>query len=130
MSNVSIDQLADAITEAVREYTEDVSAAIERKVDEVADLVLEEVKSNHPYTDRSGEYTKGFIKTKQDEYGRTRRVIWNRKHYRRVHLLEFGHAKRGGGRVPAYPHLRPAYEKYALQLPDEIKRIIKKGGGE
>jgi Mg2+ and Co2+ transporter CorA len=128
MSNVSIDQLADAITEAVREYTEDVSAAIERKVDEVADLVLEEVKSNHPYTDRSGEYTKGFVKTKQDEYGRTRRVIWNKKHYRRVHLLEFGHAKRGGGRVPAYPHLRPAYEKYAADLPEEIKRIIKKGG--
>lgn len=129
MANVSIDQLANAITEAVREYTEDVSAAIEKKVDEVADLVLEEVKSNHPYTDRSGEYTKGFVKTKQDEYGKTKRIIWNRKHYRRVHLLEFGHAKVNGGRVEARPHLRPAYEKYAAELPNDIKRIIRNGGG-
>jgi len=128
MANISIDQLANAITEAVREYTEDVSAAIEKKVDEVADQVLRETKNLAPK--RTGEYAKTFVKTKQDEYGRIRRVIWNRKHYRRVHLLEFGHAKRGGGRVSAYPHLRPAYEKYALQLPDEIKRIIKKGGGE
>lgn len=130
MANISIDQLADAITEAIREYTEDVSAAIEKKVDEVADQILQEVKSNHPYKDRRGEYTKGFVKTKQDGYGKIKRVIWNRKHYRRVHLLEFGHAKRGGGRVPAYPHLRPAYEKYGVALPDHIKRIIRNGGGK
>jgi len=127
MANVSIDQLANAIVDAIREYTEDVSAAIEKKVDEVADQVLRETKNLAPK--RTGEYAKTFTKTKQDEYGKTKRVIWNRKHYRRVHLLEFGHAKRGGGRVPAYPHLRPAYEKYGAALPDHIKRIIRNGGG-
>jgi Mg2+ and Co2+ transporter CorA len=126
MANVSIDQLADAITDAVREYTEDVSEAIAKKVDEVADQVLQEVKSTAPK--RTGEYAKTFVKTKRDEYGKTRRIIWNRKHYRRVHLLEFGHAKVNGGRVQAYPHLRPAYEKYGAKLPDDIKRIIRNGG--
>lgn len=130
MVDVPIDRLADEITKAIQEYTEDVAKAIEKKVDEVADQVLEEVKNNHPYTDRTGEYTKGFVKTKSDEYGKTRRVIWNKKHYRRVHLLEFGHAKKNGGRVQAFPHLRPAYEKYGAALPDHIKRIIRNGGGE
>lgn len=129
-SNIRIDQLADEITRAVKEYTEDVSRAVEKKVDSTADKVLEEVKASHPYTDRTGEYTKGFKKTKQDEHGKTKRIIWNRKHYRRVHLLEFGHAKRGGGRVRAYPHLRPAYEKHGAKLPDHIERIIRNGGGE
>jgi hypothetical protein len=128
VANISIDNLADAIVSAVREYTEDVSEAIEQEVDATADEVLKEVQTNHSYRDRSGKYTKGFTKTKQDKPGVTRRVVWNKKHYRRVHVLEFGHAKRGGGRVPAYPHLRPAYEKHGAKLPEKIKRIIRNGG--
>jgi len=127
-NNISIDQLAAEITRAIRQYTDDVTAAIVETVDQTADEILQEVKTNHPYRDRTGEYTKGFRKTKQDDPGRTRRIIWNRKHYRRVHLLEFGHAKRGGGRVPAYPHLRPAYDKHAPRLVDKIKQIIRNGG--
>lgn len=128
MSNVSVDQLAAEIAKFVKAYTDDVAAAIEQEVDRTADDILNEIKTNHPYRDRTGEYTKGFRKTKRDEPGRTRRIIWNRKHYRRVHLLEFGHAKRGGGRVPAYPHLRPAYDKHAPRLVDRIKEIIRNGG--
>jgi len=128
VANISIDDLAGAITDAVREYTEDVSAGIEREVDETAKEVLDEVRRNHPYKDRTGEYTKGFKITNRDQPGRARRVVWNKKHYRRVHLLEFGHAKRGGGRVPAYPHLRPAYDKHATKLPERIKRVIRNGG--
>lgn len=125
--NVSIDQLAAEITKAVREYTEDVSEAIERKVDEVAEEVLQEVKQTAPK--RTGKYRRGFVKTNRDAPGRTRRIVWNKKRYMIVHLLEFGHAKRGGGRVPAYPHLRPAYDRHAADLPEEIKRIIRNGGG-
>jgi uncharacterized protein (DUF111 family) len=128
VANISIDDLADAITDAVREYTEDVAEAIDREVDEVAIEVLKEVRTNHGYEDRTGDYTKQFRITKQDRPGQTRRVIWNKKHYRRVHLLEFGHAKRGGGRVRAFPHLRPAYDKYGAKLPERIKRIILNGG--
>jgi hypothetical protein len=126
MANISIDQLAREITNAVREYTEDVEKAVEKKVDAVANQVLKETKSLAPK--RTGEYANTFVKTKEGGYGEHRRIIWNKKHYRRVHLLEFGHAKVNGGRVPAYPHLRPAYEKHAANLPDEIKEIIRNGG--
>lgn len=128
MANISIDQLADEILSAVQSYTEDVSAAIAVKVDEVADQVLAEVKSSHPYHDQTGDYSKNFKKTSENERGKTRRVIWNKKHYRRVHLLEFGHAKKGGGKVPAFPHLRRAYDKCGAKLPDDLKQIIKNGG--
>ncbi|WP_419877729.1 HK97 gp10 family phage protein [Brevibacillus centrosporus] len=127
MADISLDQLAAEITRVVREYTEDVSEAVEKKVDEVADKVLAEVTVSAPK--RTGGYAKGFKVTKQDGGDKTRRVIWNKKDYRRVHLLEFGHAKRGGGRVKAYPHLRPAYDKHAEELTDDIKRIIQNGGG-
>lgn len=127
MANISIDQLANEITQAVQEYTEDVSEAIDRKVTEVADQVLQEVKSTAPK--HTGKYAKTFVKTSKGAEGKTKFVIWNKKNYRRVHLLEFGHAKVKGGRVAARPHLRPAYEKYGAQLPEQIKRIIRNGGG-
>lgn len=126
MANIPIDQLAAEIAQAVQEYTEDVSVAIEQKVDEVAKEVRNEIERTAPKN--TGKYAKGFTITKQDNSGQARRVIWNKKDYRRVHLLEFGHAKVNGGRVPAYPHLRPAYDKYGAKLPDVIKRIIRNGG--
>lgn len=123
---VNINDLANEITSAVREYSEDVSTSIAKKVDEVAKEVLKETKQMAPK--RTGEYARTFKITKEDTFGSTKRIIWNRKHYRRVHLLEFGHAKVNGGRVQAFPHLRPAYDKHAANLDDEIKEIIRNGG--
>lgn len=127
MANISIDQLAAEIANAVRDYTEEVSEAIAEKVDEVADAVLMDVSANAPK--RTGDYAKGFRKTKRDTPGTTRRFIWNKKYSRLVHLLEFGHAKRSGGRISGRPHLRPAYDAHAERLQDDIRRIIRNGGG-
>ena len=123
---VNIDDLANEITSAVREYTEDVSVGIEKKVDEVAKDVLKETRNLAPKL--SGEYANSFKITRKVSFGSSKRIIWNKKHYRRVHLLEMGHAKVNGGRVPSYPHLRPAYEKHAANLDEEIKDIIRNGG--
>ena len=126
MVNIPIDRLADELVQAVKEYTDDVAEGVRKKVDETARKVLQETKALA--RKRTGEYAKGFGITKEDGYGTTKRIVWNKKHYRRVHLLEFGHAKVNGGRVPAYPHLRPAYEKHAADLPNELKRVIENGG--
>ncbi|HWQ31102.1 MAG TPA: HK97 gp10 family phage protein [Negativicutes bacterium] len=123
---VTIDQLADEITNAIKGYTEDVSKAITKKVDDVSKEVLAEVEKTAPK--HTGEYAETFTITKNDADSRVRRIIWNKKHYGRVHLLEFGHAKIGGGRVKAFPHMRPAYEKYGADLPEDIKKIVKNGG--
>lgn len=128
MANISIDQLANEIARAVQEYTEDVSKAIEQKVDSVAKEILMEATYNAP--NNTGNYARTFKITKDDKDSKVKRIIWNKKNYRLVHLLEFGHAKVGGGRVAAKPHLRPAYEKFGAELPEDIKRIIRNGGGE
>lgn len=127
--NIKIDHLANEITKAVQEYTEDVTKGIEKEVKETADLVLKEVKSTAPK--RTGEYAKSFTKTDKSIggiMGKKQYYVWNKKHYRRVHLLEFGHAKVNGGRVQAYPHLRPAHDKHAEKMAGRIERIIRNGG--
>lgn len=127
MVNIPIDRLADELVSAIKEYTEDVEIGVRKAVDKTAREVLKEAQALAPK--RTGEYAKTFTITKDDGYGVTRRIIWNKKHYRRVHLLEFGHAKANGeGRVKEYPHLRPAYDKHGARLPDELKRAIENGG--
>ena len=126
MVNIPIDRLADELVSAIKEYTEDVEIGVRKAVDKTAREVLKEAQALAPK--RTGEYAKTFTITKDDGYGVTRRLIWNKKHYRRVHLLEFGHAKVNGGRVRAFPHLRPAYDKHGAKLPDELKKVIENGG--
>lgn len=125
--NVSIDNLAGAIGQAVKEYTEDVSAAIDKEVDTTAEKVLKDVRSSAPK--RTGNYAKGFTKTNQSDFTGKKYAVWNRRRYMIAHLLEFGHAKRGGkGRVAERPHLRPAYDRHVPQMERNIEDIIRNGG--
>ena len=128
MSTINAGDFAISMDRIIREYTDQVSEGIYDETESVAKKVLREVKSRAPKL--TGSYAKGFKITNKSlkTYGYAKFVVWNKKHYKLVHLLELGHAKRGGGRVRAYPHLRPAYDKYAAELVDSIKNIIQNGG--
>ena len=41
-----------------------------------------------------------------------------------AHLLENGHAKRGGGRVRAIPHIAPAEQMGIEQLESDITKAL------
>ena len=55
-------------------------------------------------------------------------VVVHSKRYQLTHLLEFGHAKRGGGRTRAFPHIAPAEQAGIEQLTRDIERDLQKGG--
>lgn len=124
--NTSIDQLNAEIVKAVKEYTGSVSEGIEKIIDDTAKKVLKDIKINAPRD--TGDYAKGLGITKQDNSTGVKRIIWNKKYGWKVHLLEFGHAKRRGGRVAGKAHFRPAYDKHVVNLNTRIKRVIQGGG--
>jgi hypothetical protein len=124
---ISIDDLAREIADSVRIYTEEVTEELEQLVDETARNIRNSTEQNAPK--KTGKYARGFIVTKTDKPGKTRRTVWNKKNYRLVHLLEMGHAKRGGGRVAGKPHLRPAYDQHADNFKREVRNILQGGGG-
>ena len=54
-------------------------------------------------------------------------TVYSRNRYWLAHLLEFGHAKRGGGRVSGRAHIAPAEALGIRQLEEEIERSLKDG---
>jgi len=126
MVDVRPDRLVGEIVNAIQNYTDAVGAAIAVEVKETADAVIKDAREHSPV--RTGAYKRGWTKKTQRAPGMAKYTVWNKKRYRLTHLLEFGHAKRGGGRVQGHPHLGPAYQRHGATMPDRIKRIIRNGG--
>ena len=127
MPNISVDNIANAITQEVKKYTSDVSEAIEDEVNETSKKVRKDIKDNSP--ERTGEYKLGWRRKKSTAGGKIEITIHNTKKPTLVHLLEFGHVKIGGGRVQEIPHMRPAYDEEVPKMNKRIERIIRNGGG-
>lgn len=120
--SIPVDRLADELAKTLKAYTKEVEAGIEAVIDETAKECAAELKATSPK--RTGKYAKGWGVTKQG----TARIVWNKKFFRLVHLLEKGHAKRGGGRVAGTPHVAPAETKYVEKLEKRVVEVVEKGG--
>lgn len=123
---VGVEGLSKAITSAVQAYTEDVATAIKEEIDDTAKAVATELKEVSPKD--TGEYAKGWAATKSAKGGEYKQTVHNKKKPWLVHILEFGHAKVGGGRVDGRPHLQPTYDKHAATFETKVKKIIESGG--
>ena len=54
-------------------------------------------------------------------------VVHNKNKPQIAHLLEYGHAKRNGGKVDGTPHIRPAEAEYTEEFMDAVKRRLENG---
>lgn len=122
-----INNLAGEIVLAVKEYTEDVSKAVEKEVTDTAKAVLKDIKADSPVD--TGNYKKGWTRKKKSKGGQIEYTIYNKTNPYLVHLLEKGHAKVNGGRVAGIPHVAINYDKHVPKMEANIKKIIKNGGG-
>ena len=127
MANITkVEALGDAINELLEDYVDDISEAVEEEVDNTAKLILKEVKAKSPRGVRK-QYYKGWKIEKENDNLQFKRIVWNKKHYMLVHLLENGHAKANGGKVDAKPHVGPAVKAYGETMPNRIAERIKGG---
>ena len=122
---VSVDRMAEAVMEGLLEYAELATDVMKDCVKKAGNTVKKETRAGAPV--RTGKYKKSWAVKRQRETSNTLEVVvHSRNRYQLTHLLEKGHAKRGGGRVKAVPHIAPAEEKGVRELEEGIKRGLSK----
>ncbi len=117
MKRVSIDEMGNAIQKEFEEYVELTADEAKKIVSKVAEDVKEKIQEGAPVD--TGAYKKSWniTQTKNSAFG-AEYTVHSKTRYRLTHLLEYGHAKRGGGRGKAIPHIAKG-ENLAIS---ELKR--------
>lgn len=120
---VTPDELSDAVMRELREYAKLSAEDMKDAVKSAAKTVQSEIKANAP--SRTGAYAKSWsVKATKETVNTLEMTVYSRNRYQIAHLLEHGHAKRGGGRVAAIPHIAPAEETGEKELTEEITRSL------
>ena len=123
---ISVDELADAVMENLTEYANLATDDMKKAVRKAGNTARKEIAANAPKN--TGAYGKSWsVKTTKESSNALEITVRSRNRYQLAHLLEHGHAKRGGGRVSARPHIAPAEETAVEQLEKEIERSLRNG---
>lgn len=128
MTKVSIDEISNAIAEELKEYSQNILDAVGEAADDTSTKILKDVKANAKHFGWSDDYVNGFAKNNQSTPNNRCYVVWNKKYYWLVHLLEKGHALKNGGRSNEFPHMFPAERANIPEFEKVVERIIKGGG--
>ena len=121
---VSIDQMAEAIEEELLKYNNLAAAEVKKAVRKAGKTTKEDIGENAPV--RTGKYAKSWRTKVTGETSQSLEVtVYSPTRYMLAHLLEHGHAKRGGGRVRAIPHIAPAEEHAETELLRDIENALK-----
>ena len=116
----SVDAMADEIMKGLTEYADLAEEGMKKAVKKTA---KDEISANAPK--RTGTYAKSWStrKTKENSHS-LEMTVHSKNRYQLAHLLEKGHAKRGGGRVSGRPHIAPAEENGVQLLEQLIKEAL------
>lgn len=127
---VKIDGLADALNDAISQYSDDLIRDIPDVVKEAAQETVKELKSKAGSLFKGTKYNKSFKTKKQTgPNGITTYTVYSTE-YRIAHLLEHGHVVRNQtgkeyGISPAHPHWQPAEEVGIQTLEEKLSETAK-----
>ena len=124
VSTVNINDMADVIMQGLTEFAELATDDMKEAVKNASTTVRKEIKANAP--EDTGKYAKSWTAKKVRETSQTlTMVVHSKNRYQLAHLLEYGHAKRNGGRVEGKAHIAPAEQQGIRQLQEEIERALR-----
>lgn len=119
----SIDDMASEIMKGLTEYADLADTEMKKAVRKTATEVKKEISSNAPKD--TGAYAKSWATKKVSENShKLEMTVHSKNRYQLAHLLENGHAKRGGGRVSGKPHIAPAEQNGEELLENLIRKAL------
>lgn len=122
-NRVSIDNMATEIMKGLQDYADLATTDLKSSVRKAGTSVRKVIQANAPKD--TGTYGKSWsVKNTKETANSLEVTVYSKNRYQLAHLLEFGHAKRGGGRTSAKPHIAPAEEKAITVLEREIDKAL------
>lgn len=124
--------LMTQLNDVLQDYSKEVMDTYNTCGKEIADDTVSKLKRVKFGRYDRGKYSKSWaVKQEKSNWGSNTYIIYNKKHYRLTHLLEFGHVVKNGtkrvvGKARAIPHIKPMEEWVQNQLP---KLLVQKLGG-
>ena len=117
--------LAVEIEKILNDYGNDVTQHVRQVTREIAKKGAAKVRSNArgKLNQHTGKYARGWTYKVEDRRYAPTATIYD-KVYQLPHLLEHGHAKRGGGRVDGREHIKPVEEEVIRLFEEAIKKEI------
>lgn len=119
---VPIDRLTEACSKILAEYGENVQENVADIVKALSKEGAKTVKANaRADFGGTGKYASGWKSRFDNGRLSAQGIIYNEKVPGLPHLLEHGHANRGGGRTPGTVHIAPVEEELVKQFEREVK---------
>ena len=120
---IPVDKLAEEVMNGLVEYAELTADVLKKEIQEAGKVAKQQISQTAPR--KTGRYAKSWAVKKISETSNSLEVtVHSKNRYMLTHLLENGHAKRGGGRVAAIPHIAPAEETAIQSLERNIEREL------
>lgn len=117
---VTLEQLPSAISAILDEYAGEISRYLPEITEQVGKAGVKAVKAVAKEKFNGKKYAAGWRSvSERNRYGATV-TIYNSRLPGLPHLLEHGHANRGGGRTEGRAHILPVEEKLIKQYEEKI----------
>lgn len=120
--------LASVISEYLAEYGQEVQKSLETAGRATGKKVAQELKKGGSYqTHKTGQkFNKGWTATEEKTRMGVSTIVHNTTVPGLAHLLEFGHAKRNGGRTRAFNFIAPVADQAESIFTSEVEKELSK----
>lgn len=112
--------LSIAVSEILSKYSDVVGEALEQTIEKVAKEAKKGISAKAP---GSGKYAKSWKARNTGTRTAPEYTVYSDLPGL-PHLLEHGHAMRGGGRSRAFPHIAPVEDRIPQMIEQEISKLL------
>lgn len=124
MAKSTVDTLAADIQKILEDYDGDVTRLTKETVRKIGTKGVQALKSSSSVFGGSGKYASGWSSKVEESRLGAKATLYNSKVPGLPHLLENGHAKRGGGRVPGKVHIKPVEDELDKAFTQDLERKL------
>lgn len=121
---VGVDGLADALEKILDDYGDEIAEKNEEVVQKVGRRGAKALREESGAKFNGTKYAGGWSVTFEGDRIHKTAIIYNKKVPGLPHLLEHGHAKRGGGRTRGTLHIKPVENELIKMFEKDIKEAI------